>query len=271
MQKNKRKPAQATSRQGQKPTPKGKDMRHMRLYGTHAVAAAWCNPQRRLHHFYATENALAGFEEALATAEQQGLKRPPPQKRSADELARLLPDGAVHQGLVLEADPLPESDLSTLIPASGSCLFLLLDQVNDPQNIGAVLRSAAAFGCRALIMQDRHAPEISGLIAKIACGAVDYVPILHVTNLARSMEELKAHNIWCLGLSEHATQSLPQQQDLSDRLLLCLGAEGKGLRPNLLNHCDWVTKLPTQAPMESLNVSNAAAIALYEITCRRSG
>ena len=234
------------------------------------MAAAWLNGERRCHHLYATVSALAELGPVLAQAAASGLKRPAPVAMDRETLDRLLPPGAVHQGLALDAEPLPEVNLEDILIAAGdapTCL-LLLDQVTDPHNVGAILRSAAAFGAKAMIVQRRHAPEVTGVLAKAASGAVEAVPILRETHLARAIESLRDAGFFVVGLDEQGETTLGQA-DLPPRTALALGAEGTGLRRLVAEGCNLLARLPTVPPILSLNVSNAAAVGLYEIARRR--
>lgn len=233
------------------------------LYGAHAVAAAWINPQRRCRRLWLAPAGEAALAEALSEASRLRLERPAPFRVEKPELDRLLPD-AVHQGLVLEALPLPEVDLDDVLRLPGDAPLLVLDQVTDPHNVGAILRSAAAFGARAVVVTERHAPEVTGTLAKSASGALEAVPLVRVVNLARSLGEMQAAGFWCVGLAESGRCALAAL-DLKGRIGLVLGAEGRGLRRLTQERCDDLARLPTQGPIRSLNVSNAAAVALYEV------
>lgn len=237
------------------------------LHGLHAVQAAWLNPQRQCHQLWLTAAATGSFAPVLAAASAAGLRRPPPQTVERTMLDGLLP-GAVHQGVVLDAAPLPETSLEALL-ASEPKLLLLLDQVTDPHNVGAILRSAAAFGADAVLLTDRHAPGQGGVLAKTASGALEHVPLITVVNLARTLESLRATGYWCIGLAEEGDQDIAAH-DLSGKTALVLGAEGEGLRRLTRERCDVLARLPTQGAIGSLNVSNAAAVALYEVK-RQSG
>jgi 23S rRNA (guanosine2251-2'-O)-methyltransferase len=241
------------------------------LYGMHAVTAAWLNPDRRCRYLYGTAQALALFQKTLERSAALGLKRPQPMVVEREALDRLLPPGAVHQGLALDGEPLPEVNLDDVLikAGNGPITLVMLDQVTDPHNVGAILRSAAAFGCLGLIVQTRHAPDISGVMAKSASGAVDVVPILRETNLARTVTLLRETGFIAVGLDEAGETSLASVP-LGPRILLALGAEGVGLRRLIAENCDTLAALPTAPPIASLNVSNAAAIGLYEIARRRS-
>jgi 23S rRNA (guanosine2251-2'-O)-methyltransferase len=228
-----------------------------RLWGKHAVAAAFDNPERKVLRAWATREA-AGF--------MQFAKDLPVTLAEAPDLARLVPNDAPHQGVVIEVEPLGESWLDELVlEAPERAVLLVLDQVTDPHNVGAILRSAAAFGAIGIVTQDRHSPPESGVLAKAASGALERVPWVRVVNLARALEEIGEAGFWRIGLAGDA------QTDLKDalgppRVALVLGAEGPGLRPNTREHCDSVARLPITQAIESLNVSNAAAVALYAAT-----
>jgi 23S rRNA (guanosine2251-2'-O)-methyltransferase len=226
------------------------------LYGWHAVRAALANPARRCLRLVV---AHEGGRQALPSL--RGLK---PEVVCRAELDRLLP-GAVHQGVALLAEPLPEVALEEVLSKEAGGPVVVLDQVTDPQNIGAVVRSAAAFGAVCVILQERHAPAATGALAKAASGALEAVPLVREVNLARALERLKEHGYWCLGLDPEAPEALQRAKPQGRPVALILGAEGKGLRPLVARHCDGLARLPIRASVESLNVSNAAAVALYEL------
>ncbi len=235
------------------------------IWGLHAVRAAWLNTQRRCLQLWLTEAGEAIFEKTLLESTEIGLARPSPKRVERYELDRLLPSGSVHQGIVLETLPLPEPQLHEVIDAdTPPDLLIMLDQVTDPHNVGAILRSAAALGAGAVIMTERNAPSTTGVLAKSASGAIEYVPQIHVVNLARAIDDLQEAGYWCVGLAEEAKQDL-SALDLSGRTVLVLGAEGEGLRHLTRQKCDELAHLPTGGPIGSLNVSNAAAVSLYEV------
>lgn len=248
--------------QGRASPPKTRDAW---LYGTHAVLAALANPRRRCRRLVLTPGAAEAHGKQLAE-----LGGPPPEILGREEIDRLLPAGAVHGGMAVSADPLEEPDLEEILsglPESRG-LIVVLDQVTDPHNVGAILRSAAAFGADGVVLTERNAPGATGTLAKAASGALDVVPLLHIVNLARGLDQLKAAGFWCVGLDSAAEQSITAT-DLTGRIALVLGAEGEGLRRLTRERCDLLTRLPTQGAFASLNVSNAAAVALYEIARRR--
>src|SRR4051812_44422049 len=224
-----------------------------RFWGKHAVAAALDNPDRKVLRAWATRE-VAGF-----------MQFPPyVQVTLADvaDLGRLVPNDAPHQGVVIETEPLEEVWLGDLLADAPECAQLLvLDQVTDPHNVGAILRSAAAFGAVGIVTQERHSPPESGALAKAASGALERVPWARVVNLARALEEIGEAGFWRIGLSGDADTDLRDALG-SPRVALVLGAEGAGLRPNTRDHCDALARLPIGDSVESLNVSNAAAVAL---------
>jgi len=244
------------------------------VYGRHAVQAALVNRDRRvvaIRHTPESAGALDAILRGLDDARRAAL--PLPQSLDRLELESGLPAGAVHQDLVLRVEPLADADLDDLIDAwSGrqDVVVVVLDQVTDPHNVGAVVRSAAAFGASAVIMQDRHGPPIGGALAKTASGALDVVPLVRVVNLARALRDLQENGFWCTGLAEEGAVDLAAV-DLSGRSALVLGAEGSGLRRLTRETCDALARLPTLPPIGSLNVSAAAAVALYQARLARIG
>ena len=228
------------------------------LYGWHTVAAALANPRRKVRKIVATENAARRLaEEGLALPIAPEIVRP-------DTIAARLSPDAVHNGLLAEAEPLSDLELEE-ISDQGS--VLMLDQITDPHNVGAILRSAAAFGVQAIVTTARHSPEATGVLAKAASGAVDLVPIVTVQNLARALTELKERGWLTVGLDSEGETDLPAA-DLRAPLALVLGAEGKGLRALTRETCEIRARLALPGVLKSLNVSNAAAVALYAATQR---
>ena len=252
------------------------------LYGAHTVIEALANPRRRCRRLLLGPEAAQRHGSRIDSLLTARRTRDPAEAPSLDpvtreDIARNLPEGAVHQGLALLARPLAQPDLRAVLAgpgtrgaAQGRVVIVVLDQVTDPQNVGAVLRSAAAFGARALITTRRHAPPESGSLAKAASGALEHVPYLQVGNLARALETLKTAGFWCLGLSGEAEQALAEA-DPGGALALVLGAEDTGLRRLTREACDVMARLPTRPPIDALNVSNAAAAALYELLGRIRG
>jgi len=238
-------------RERQKQSPRGDDAAI--LYGWHTVTAALANPARRIRRLLATENAARRL-----TAEGITLKIAPEIVRP-DTIAALLSPDAVHQGLYAEADPLPSPDIED-VAASG--IVLALDQITDPHNVGAILRTAAAFAVAAIVITARHSPEVTGVLAKSASGALELVPIVSVQNLARALSQLKERGFLVVGLDSEAPNSLGAD-GLHEPLVLVLGAEGKGLRQLTAATCDRLARLDLPGALKSLNVSNAAALALY--------
>ena len=223
----------------------------LRIYGLHAVAAALDNPDRRVHRLLATRNAL----QRLGTR-RDGLE---PEIVEPKVIDRLLGGDAVHQGIVLEVDPLPERGLTDL---SGSDLVLVLDQVTDPHNVGAILRSAVAMGAGAVVMMSRHAPGETMVLAKAASGALEHVPLVRVRNLAEALDQLREQGFRTVGLDSEGDGDLAELIE-GDAVALVLGAEGKGLRQRTRETVDVLARIDMPGPIRSLNVSNAAALSLY--------
>lgn len=225
-----------------------------RFWGRHAVAAALDNPDRRVLKAWTTREAAEFMqfppEVAVTMAE-------------APDLGRLVPHDAPHQGVVIEVEPLDDIWLGDLLgEAEERATLLVLDQVTDPHNVGAILRSAAAFGAIGIVTQDRHSPPESGALAKAASGALERMPWARVVNLARALDEIAAAGFWRIGLAGEAETELKEALGPA-RVALVLGAEGPGMRSNTREHCDALARLPISDAVESLNVSNAAAVALY--------
>lgn len=235
------------------------------LWGLHAVAAAWLNPSRVCTQLFLTEAGEKTMQKAMAEGKARGLPRPAALRVDRLDLDRLTPSGSVHQGIVCAVKPLPEMDLHDVIGAEAvPNVVVVLDQVTDPHNVGAILRSAAAFGAGAVVLTERNAPSATGVLAKSASGALEVVPMVHVVNLSRALDDLREAGYWCVGLAEEGERSL-SQLDLTARTAIVLGAEGEGLRHLTRQKCDEIAHLPTSSELGSLNVSNAAAVALYEV------
>jgi 23S rRNA (guanosine2251-2'-O)-methyltransferase len=210
------------------------------------------NPNRKLVRAWATREAAEAFPPGT-----------PLTIADVADLGRLIPRDSPHQGVVIEVEPLEVVWLDDVLQnAPERSILLVLDQVTDPHNVGAILRSAAAFGAEALVTQDRHSPPEGGALAKAASGALETVPWVRVVNLARALDEIAEAGFWRIGLDAEAAIDIAEALG-PKRVALVLGAEGPGLRPNTREHCDALARLPIASAMESLNVSNAAAVALY--------
>lgn len=245
------------------------------LYGMHAVREAWLNPERDVSVLYITEQAAKQFEDVIEAARRSGLTRPAPRLIEKQQIDKILPDGAVHQGIALCCSDAREYDIQDFIikyEHTDYTVLAMLDQVTDPHNIGAILRSASAFGLDGVVMQKKHAPILDGVLAKTACGAVDHIPVAHATNLARAIEELQQNGFFVYGLDERGEKDINdlQQEKLNGtlprKILIILGSEGSGLRRLVQESCDAIVKLPTRGAIASLNVSNAAAVAFYALS-----
>ena len=243
------------------------------IYGRHAVAAALANPARRWHHLV----VLSGQESeasklvAAAAARRRG-EGEPMRVVDHDSLAAILPEGAVHQGLALAVEPLAEPDLADVLRLAagtpGRRVMVVLDQVTDPRNVGAVVRASAAFGALAVVLAVHGAPPVTGALAKAASGALEQLPLVRVVNLARALDRLKQSGFWVCGLEANAQQTLADL-DLGDRVAVVLGSEGGGMRLLVRERCDHLARLPTRSAQATINVSSAAAIALYELARAR--
>lgn len=222
------------------------------IYGQHAVQAALANDARKIERLVASTNAVKELNLGG-------------RKLNADtdirQLDKILPKDAVHQGVAALVHPLPHTTLDDVLE---STLLLVLDQVTDPHNVGAILRSAAAFGVGAVIMTEDHGAPENGALAKAACGALDIVPLIRITNLSSTLDTLKSNDFWCVGLDGKTDKLIGEAKGFKKKALV-LGAEGKGLRRLTAEKCDLLVKIPISPKMESLNVSNAAAVALYAI------
>jgi len=223
------------------------------LYGWHTVTMAIANPSRRFRKLMLTENA------ARRLAEESIEPRVTPEIVRPQEIDRLLSPDAVHQGLLAEADPLPSPAIETLAQEG---MVLVLDQITDPHNVGAILRSAAAFAVKAIVTTARHSPEATGVLAKAASGALELVPMVTVQNLARALTALNERGFQTVGLDSQGSEDLGAVA-LREPLALVLGAEGKGLRQLTRETCSVVARLDMPGEIKSLNVSNAAVLALY--------
>ncbi|RDE05840.1 23S rRNA (guanosine(2251)-2'-O)-methyltransferase RlmB [Sphingomonas aracearum] len=234
-----------------------------RFWGRHAVSAALANPERTVRKIWATREAASQLDIPPSITIMFA---------EVADLGRMVPSDAPHQGVVAEVDPLEDMWLGDLLQqgADDRRPLVVLDGVTDPHNVGAILRSAAAFDALGIVTPDRNAPPESGTIARSASGALELVPWVRVVNLARALEEIAEAGFWRVGLAGEATQTFGEAIG-TNRIALVLGAEGEGMRHNTAQHCDELARLPISPRVESLNVSNAAAIALYAVTVRPGG
>ena len=232
----------------------------VRLWGRHAVEAALKNPDRQHRKLWATREGVASLDGELPADF-------PVEWASPADLARLVARDAPHQGLVLDCDALEDMFLEDVLDGDPARPLVVLDQVTDPHNVGAILRSAAAFNACAIVTQDRHAPPESGTLAKSASGALEAVPWVRVVNLSRALDEIAEAGYWRIGLDGDGPATFAEALPAGP-VALVLGAEGEGMRHNIVQHCDALARLPISSAIESLNVSNAAAIALYAIAVR---
>jgi len=233
------------------------------LWGIHAVREAWLNPNRQIHSLLIIDKNQKMINE---WGVGQGLRRPSADIVDRDIINRRLPSGAVHQGVAIQCSAMEEVFLSDIIIKSKSTdkmTIVMLDQVTDPHNVGAILRSSCAFGASAIIVQSRHAPEATGVMAKAACGALEYVPIIREVNLSRAIEQLQDNFFNVVGLDETGEDISTIQK--SEKTCLVMGAEGPGLRQKVKENCTSLLRLPTNGPVPTLNVSNATAVALYAL------
>lgn len=233
---------------------------HDWLYGRHAITAALANPSRQITLLHATSNSLKDFE---AAARQRQIT---PIVSTTTEISALLPPGAVHQGIAAKVQPLKEVGLDEL-PLDRP--VIVLDQVTDPHNVGAILRSAAVFNASAVIMTRRNSPPLTGVLAKSACGALEHVDVVFVGNLSQTLKELGKIGFWRIGLDGQAQSALETsapEVNKNTPVALVLGAEDKGMRRLTIEHCDEICYITTKGQLASLNVSNAAAIALHIVS-----
>jgi 23S rRNA (guanosine2251-2'-O)-methyltransferase len=223
------------------------------------VRGALSNPKRFVRRVVLTERAAEEIGPKLLGRVQHAVS-------DLQAISRILPDGAVHQGIALLCEPLPRIDLEqTLEQSAGKRrTVLVLDQITDPHNVGAILRTAAAFGVTAIVVQDRHSPPETGVLAKAASGALDIVPMIHVVNIARTLADLGRHEFWRVALSGDGDLSLKDAVGKGD-IALVLGSEGSGIRRLVRENCDVTAHIPIESAIESLNVATASAIALYEL------
>jgi 23S rRNA (guanosine2251-2'-O)-methyltransferase len=235
------------------------------LYGRHPVLAALANPDRRIERILATKDVAERHAKEFGkdfTSKVQILSR--------DDLAQRLPAGAVHQGIAILVAPLEDPQLEDLLAKCGDqSMVLVLDQVTDPHNVGAILRSAAAFGVAGVVVTERNAPADTGVLAKSASGALEIIPLVRAVNLARTLDQLKEAGFWIYGLDEAGDTPIAGL-DMAGRVCVVLGAEGEGLRRLTAEKCDRLVTIPTSQALAALNVSNAAAIASYEWARRKA-
>ncbi|MBB5686307.1 23S rRNA (guanosine(2251)-2'-O)-methyltransferase RlmB [Sphingobium boeckii] len=246
------------ARRGHRPSQPSHGRPH--FWGRHAVIAALANPERIVRKLWGTREALAPLDLPPVL---------PVTYADVADLGRMVPHDAPHQGLVIEVEPLEDVWLGDLLESGrdDQRSLIVLDQVTDPHNVGAILRSAAAFDALGIITQDRHSPPESGALARAASGALELVPWVRVVNLARALDEIGDAGFWRIGLTGDTQMKLGEAMG-NGKIALALGAEGEGLRQNTESHCDALARLPISPKVESLNVSNAAAIALYAASAR---
>ncbi|SFG47895.1 23S rRNA (guanosine(2251)-2'-O)-methyltransferase RlmB [Methylobacterium gossipiicola] len=242
-----------------RPRPNGPEGDRVVLYGWHPVAQALANDGRRLHRLLATENAM------LRLTEEIGQLRIDPELVRPSAINALLGPDAVHQGLYLEADPLPGPDLDDL---PDDALLLALDQITDPHNVGAIVRTAAAFGVAGIVTTARHSPSATGVLAKSASGGLEHVPLVIVRNLSEALIDLGERGFTRIGLDSEADTDLDTIGPKRPAVIV-LGAEGKGLRQRTRENCDVLARIPFRGEIRSINVSNAAAITLYALSVGR--
>ncbi len=231
------------------------------LYGRHPVMAALANPERRISKLLCTAETAA---ELKAPAAKRGIS---PTVVDRKELDRILPREAVHQGFALYCAPLPDysiEEICTMADVYNKCHVLVLDQVTDPQNIGAIIRSCVAFNTLALIMQDKNSPAETGAMAKASAGTIEHLPVCRVTNLSRAVKQLQEAGFWTVGMDGYANTTI-DKMNKAGKTAIIMGSEGKGMRRLVEETCDSTVRLPISDKVESLNVSTAAAIALYEM------
>lgn len=233
------------------------------IYGLHAVLAALQNSTRQHDRLIATHATISIIDKIHSP-------KPEPETLTSENITGLLPPGVVHQGMALLTTPLQAPVLKNILPKTAqkdAQPLLVLDQVMDPRNVGAILRSAAAFNAKAIIVPDRHAPKESGVMVKAASGAFEIVPMIRVPNLSQAIKQIATSGYWCIGLDNGAERTV-KNAIIESPIALILGGEGKGLRRLTRERCDDIAQIPIAAAIPSLNVSTSAAIALYEINTR---
>ena len=241
-------------------TPKQEGHKNLVLYGRHAVEAALKNKTREKTCLYATEKSLSALAKHITIPKDLRVEKSAP-----DAIDKLVGGGVPHQGIALAVRPLPAQHIDSFAPLSGQKnVLVVLDQVTDPQNVGAIIRSCVAFDARALITTDRNSPPESGALAKAASGGLEILPWIRVANLNRALEEIAELGYWRVGLTGDAENTLADT-DAGDNVALVLGSEGSGIRQGVEKSCDFLAKLPISGAVESLNVSVATSVALYEM------
>jgi 23S rRNA (guanosine2251-2'-O)-methyltransferase len=230
------------------------------MYGLHPVSFAIENKKRKIYELICLEDSNYG--DLIAKAR---VRKIPVQILHKSEFQKLTEPGWVHQGILAKCESLPPLDMEEI---SGDA-FLMLDQVTDPHNVGAILRTAAAFGINGVIMQDKNAPKEGGILAKTACGALEIVPIIYAVNLSRTLLSLKEKGFWVVGFDETGEKNV-SQINLNDKVVMVMGAEGSGIRKLIRENCDFLARLPTKPYFPTLNVSVACALALYEWSSQTS-
>ncbi len=236
------------------------DKNQVLIYGRHAVMSALANPKRKIIKVMCLKENIGEIKGKIADNKIATVER--------KELDKLVSADAVHQGFVAVAEKLSIAKIEDICDAAQNCencYLLILDQVTDPQNIGAIVRSCAAFGCLAMIVQDKNSPQESGAMLKAAAGTYEYLPICRVTNLSRAIEQLKKAGFWIIGMDGYAKTNI-DKLNKGGRLAVVMGSEGKGMRRLIEESCDMTVRLPIAENVESLNVSTAAAVVLYELS-----
>lgn len=240
------------------------------LYGRHACWAALLNPRRVVKKVLCTSSVAQDLQREGFLSRSRFLAQKRPVIVDKKELETLVPKGSVHQGIVLQVEPLETLSIDQLAGGKAQQIVVVLDQVTDPQNVGSILRLCRVFGVRAVIMTKKHAAPESGALAKVASGALEVIPRCIVPNLAEAIRTLKSFGFWFVGLAEGAESSL-RQLDLTGKVALLMGAEGDGLRRMTKDLCDFRAFIPTSPQFSTLNVTSATAIALYETWLAQSG
>jgi len=231
------------------------------IYGTHAVIAAWNNPKRHCHKLFVTEKTTLSLNDVH-------IKRPKPILKAPQFFKQYFKEPTVHQNMILECAALEQPSLKEYLSKNTSKakdLIIMLDQIQDPQNLGSIIRTAVAFNAGAIILPSQSSTHITPIVTKIATGACEYIPIIASKNLNQSIETLKKENYWVAAFAESGQQFL-HEYDVPQKNVIIMGTEGKGIRPLILKNADTILKLPTSEQQSSINVANAAAIAIYEFS-----